>query len=63
MSELKRICTNQPLTHSEARKVLKQLKINPEVCEKCDINPCVLAMYIWGKRNNEDLGERGEKWN
>ena len=54
MSKVKRICTNHSLTHSEAQKVLKQLKTNPEVCEECNIKPCVFAIYIWG---NKDLSE------
>lgn len=49
MIEIKRICTSKPLDHSTARKVLKQLKTNPEVCEECRIKPCVFALYLWGK--------------
>ena len=48
MITIKRICTNEKLDHSTARKVLKQLKTNPEVCENCKIKPCVFALYLWG---------------
>lgn len=47
--KVKRICTNQKMSHSQARKVLKQLKSNPEVCEECKINPCPLTLYVFGK--------------
>ncbi len=45
----KRICTKNPLSHSEAAKVIKQLKRSPEVCDHCDIEPCVMAIYVFGK--------------
>ena len=48
MITAKRICTSQKLDHSTARKVLKQLKTNPEVCEKCKIKPCIFTLYLWG---------------
>lgn len=48
--EIKRICqAGTGLTHKQGRKVFKQLKTNPEVCETCDIKPCVFAEYLWGK--------------
>lgn len=48
--KVKRICraTNH-ISHSKAREVVKQLKINPEICEGCNIKPCVLAVYIFGE--------------
>lgn len=48
-NQVKRICTNRIPNHSEAREALEQLRTNPEVCEKCNIKPCVLAVYIFGK--------------
>lgn len=48
-AKVKRICTSGNLSHLEARKVLNQLKTNPEVCDECDIKPCVLAKYLWGE--------------
>ena len=54
--EAKRICQDgKSLTHKQARKVLKQLQINPEVCDSCDIKPCVFGSYMYGKlmRQNE----------
>ena len=47
---IKKICQDNKFpTHEEARKIIKQLKTNPEVCEKCNIKPCKLANYLWGK--------------
>ena len=49
MKGIKRCRKNHPLTHKEAAALLKLLKTNPEVCEGCDIKPCLLAGYIFGK--------------
>ena len=48
-NKVKRICTARIPNHSKARKALRQLKTNPEVCEECNIEPCTLALYIWSK--------------
>jgi len=56
-NKVKRICTDRIPNHSEARRALKQLKENPEICESCKIEPCTLAIYIWGKPGNKDLSE------
>lgn len=48
MIKVKRICTKQKLDYPTARKVVNQLKTNPEVCDECKIKPCVLALYIYG---------------
>lgn len=45
---VKCICKNTIPTHREAGRILKQLKTNPEVCEKCKIYPCTMAKYIFG---------------
>lgn len=49
-SKVKRICTNQMLSHSDARRVVRQLRTNPEVCDECDIKPCVLSLYVYGDK-------------
>lgn len=46
--KVKRICTKQKLDHFMAKKVIKQLKTNPEVCDECKIKPCVLMVYVYG---------------
>jgi len=45
---VKKLCANKMPTHKEAAKILKQLKSNPDVCEKCEIKPCTLAKYLYG---------------
>lgn len=50
-NQVKRICTSRFPTHAEARKILKQLKTNPEVCDECNIKPCTMALYLFGKKN------------
>ena len=46
---IKHLCKNGIIpNHKEVRKILKQLKTNPEVCENCKIKSCVLVKYIWG---------------
>jgi len=48
MIKVKRLCKNGIIpNHSEAKKIIKQLKRNPEVCENCKIKPCVLGKYLW----------------
>lgn len=49
MRKVKRICTKQNLNHSKARKVHRQLQTNPEICDECDIKPCVFAKYMYEK--------------
>lgn len=52
--KVKRICINRKrLSHSIARKVHRQLLKNPEVCDGCNIRPCALAMYLYGKRQQD----------
>jgi len=50
MINVKRICQKDMIvTHCIGAKILHQLKINPEVCEDCDIEVCIFAKYIYGK--------------
>ncbi len=50
VTKVKRICTYEKLDHATAGKVLIQLRTHPEVCNYCRIKPCVLAIYIWGTK-------------
>ena len=48
--EINRIChKDKQLNHQEAVKVYKQLRMHPEVCDDCDIKPCIFAEYMYGK--------------
>jgi len=49
MKKVIRICTQHKLSHSEAKKVFKQLRKHPEVCVGCRIRPCTFSTYLWGK--------------
>jgi len=51
-----KICTESKLLDATtAEEVIKQLKTNPEVCEKCTIKPCRLVMYVFGATANHDM--------
>ena len=47
---MKRLCKKNKIpTYKEASKILSQLHTNPEVCEECQIKPCVFGLYVFGK--------------
>ena len=46
---MQKFCKKEIPTHSEARKIVKQLKTNPEVCDGCKIKPCTYAIYLYGR--------------
>lgn len=48
---MKRLCEKDKLpNHKEASKILKQLGVNPEVCDGCKIKPCIYGLYLWGTK-------------
>jgi len=57
---LERICAEgEQLTHQEAAAVYKQLLRHPEICDDCDIKPCVFAEYMYGKLTSASENEEG----
>ena len=46
--KMKRLCKNKIPSHKEANKIPKQLKVNPEVCDDCNIKKCTYALYLYG---------------
>ncbi|KKN55612.1 hypothetical protein LCGC14_0580840 [marine sediment metagenome] len=51
--DVKRLCTNEMPTHKEASAIMKQLRVNPEVCDNCKIKPCTYGQYVFGKKGGE----------
>ena len=56
--EVNRIChKGKQLTHQEAVRVYEQLQLHLEVCDDCDIKPCIFAEYMYGKLMDHSEGE------
>lgn len=59
MTSVDRICQKGMVaTHVIGAKILEQLKTNPEVCEGCDVKPCVFAVYLWGKERLKKINRK-----
>lgn len=44
---MKRFC-KENMSHKDAAKMIKILKIHPELCDKCEFKKCFLAIYLYG---------------